>query len=190
MDNQSAQSEDQPPPQGDYKKAEEYISKLIKLISLDKIQVVKTDLQKFDPTSLQNHYRIDLTDYNIEVSHSKDANSNKDSYIMIFTNVNKIDTANLNQKVILAYLHLTQNQYQRFKEEADDQLEKIRKIEEEKRFAEAAEPIEKILDNLENTPGSDQTLPEDSSILQSDKDHHLKEYDINPLNDSFHPAQS
>lgn len=190
MDDQSAQSDTEKPPQGDYQKAEEYVSKLAKLISLDKLHVVKTDLQKFDPTSLQNHYRIDLTDYNIEVSHSKDSNSGKDSYIMIFTNVSKINAGSLNQKVILAYLHLTQNQYQRFTEEADDQLEKIRKLEEEKRFTEAAEPIEKILDNLEQTGTSTHSLPENAATLQSDEEHTLKEYDINPLNDPFHPAQS
>lgn len=173
MDDQSAQSDTENPPQGDYQKAEEYVSKLTKLISLDKLHVVKTDLQKFDPTSLQNHYRIDLTDYNIEVSHSKDPDSLKDSYIMIFTNVSKINASNLNQKIILAYLHLTQNQYQRFKEEANDQLEKIRKIEEGKRFTEAAEPIEKILDNLEQR--EDQTI---------------KEYAINPLSDSYQTTQN
>ncbi len=190
MDNQSAGSsnpEDQKPPQGDYKKAEEYITKLIKLISVDKILVVKTDLQKFDPTSLQNHYRIDLSDYNIEISHSKDSNTDKDSYIMIFTNVNKIDISNLNQKVILAYLHLTQNQYQRFKEEADKQLEKIRKVEEEKRFNEAIDPVNKILEHLQN---------ENKEEGKSEEKPEIKEYDINPSETSeardsyFRPIQS
>lgn len=169
--------QDQKPPQGDHSKAEEYISKLIKLISLDRVKVVKTDLKKFDPTTLQNHYRIDLAEYQIEVSHSKDPNSGKDSYVMVFTNISKINSENNpNQKIILAYMHLNPDQFHRLKEEAESQIEKIRKEEEQKRFNEAIQPIDQALENLENGHQSELVHQSD----QPQPEHHLKEYDIEP----------
>ena len=45
-------------------------------------------------------------------------------------------------------MHLSQEQFSRFKAAADDQIEKIRKAEEEKRLAEALSPIDQTLEAL------------------------------------------
>lgn len=149
----SAQNEPSKPPLGDFKKAQDYINKLVRLISQDKLKVVRTDLKRFDPTTLQNHYRLDLRDYQIEVSHSKDPNSGKDSYVMVFTNLATLSqNPETNQKVILAYLHLNQDLFGRFKNCAEEQLEKVRRLEEEKRFNQVMEPINRVLENIEEKP--------------------------------------
>lgn len=140
------------PPSADHKKAEKYISQFIDLINKDKLTVSHTDLAKFDPSALQDHYRIDFSDYSVEISHSKNPNSGTDSYIMLFTNVKQMQESQTNEKVILAYIHLDNNQFIRFKAAAHDQKEKIRKAEEEKRFAEAIAPIDQALERLEDNP--------------------------------------
>lgn len=137
----------EPPPSGDPKKADRYVSQLIELIDTDKLLVSHTDLARFDPTSLQDHYRLDLKDYEVEVSHTKQPDSGKDFYIILFNNLKYI-SQQCTEKIILAYIHLSESQFKNFKSAADKQLEKIKKAEEEKRFKEAMSPIDEILDEL------------------------------------------
>ncbi|MDO8573792.1 MAG: hypothetical protein Q7R77_03510 [Candidatus Daviesbacteria bacterium] len=145
----SDQSAKLPPPIGDAKAADRYISQLIELIRSDKLTVKQTDLAKFDPSSLQNHYRLDLKTYEVEVSHSKQTDTGKDFYIILFNNLKQI-SGQCAEKVILAYIHLTGDQFRDFKATADDQLERRRKEAEEKRFTEAMTPIDETLEQLVN----------------------------------------
>lgn len=135
------------PPSADYKKADKYTAQLVGLINAEKLIVSRTDLSKFDPTSLQNHYRLDLKDYEIEVSHTKQADSGQDFYIMLFNNLKRI-YGESSEKVILAYMHLTKDQFNEFKDAADKQLEKKEKEAEEKRFREVMTPIDQALAKL------------------------------------------
>lgn len=137
------------PPAGDAKKAEKYISKFVTLIKADKLTVTHTDLSKFDPSALQDHYRVDFSDFSVEVSHSKQPNTGADSYVMLFTNINQITQSGNLEKVILAYLHLDPNQFIRFKDASHDQKIRIKKAEEEKRFNQAIVPIDQALEKLD-----------------------------------------
>lgn len=150
-----------PPPSGDPEKADRYISKLIELINSDKLAISQTDLSKFDPTSLQNHYRLDLKDYEVEVSHTKQPDSGKDFYIILFNNLKYI-SGQCTEKVILAYMHLTEAQFKSFKSASDKQLERKRRQAEEKRLKEAMIPIDQILEQLSASP----LKPADSSNLK------------------------
>jgi hypothetical protein len=136
-----------PPPKGDEQKAEKYLKQLSSLIDTNKLKVHHTDLSKFDPTNLYDHYRMDLKDYQVEVSHSKQANTGVDSYIMLFTNLKNIQEG-CTEKIILAYISITADQFRRFKTVADEQLDRIKKAEEEKRFNEAMTPIDQTLEQV------------------------------------------
>lgn len=140
-----------PPPNGDPKKADHYITQLVELIKSDKLTVTRTDLAKFDPSSLQNHYRLDLEDYEVEISHSKQPDSGKDFYIILFNNLKHISDQ-CTEKIILAYIHLSDDHFRNFKAASDDQLERKRKKAEEKRFIEALAPIDQALEQLANPP--------------------------------------
>jgi hypothetical protein len=137
------------PPRGDYQKAENYINRLIELIESNKLDVIHTDLQKFDPGSIQDHYRLDLSDYQIEISHSKLPTSGSDSYVMLFTNLKKVEDGSA-QKAILAYTQLSNNQFEKFKTAAESQIEDRRRLEEEKRFKDALAPIDSLLAEATN----------------------------------------
>jgi hypothetical protein len=145
------------PPKGDYQKAEKYINKLSLLAEQDKVEVVHTDLNKFDPGSIQDHYRIDLKDYQIELSHSKMPDSGVDSFVMIFTNFKNVQEGST-EKVILAYTQLTENQFKRFKSAAHTQLERKRREEEDKRFNAAIAPIDQLLEDVP-LPDESKTQP-------------------------------
>ena len=136
-----------PPPIGDAEKAERYLTQLIELINADKLLVSHTDLSKFDPTSLHDHYRLDLKNYEVEVSHNKQPDSGEDFYIMLFNNL-KLVNEKCTEKVILAYIHITGDQFAKFKTVAQDQIERKRKEAEEKRFKEAMAPIDSALEQL------------------------------------------
>lgn len=136
-----------PPPSGDPLQAEKYLKKIIELIDEDKLDVAHTDLSKFNPGSLQNHFRIDLQEYKVEVSHSKQKDSGKDSYIILFTNIQTIDPTNP-EKIILAYMHLNEVQYGDFRNAAFEQINRKKKKAEEKRLNDAMEPINNILEQL------------------------------------------
>ena len=141
-----SESADQTPPRGDFQKAEKYINQLVNLINQKKIEVFHTDLKKFDPTTLHDHYSIALQDYQIEISHSK-PDSDKSSYVMIFNNLRQLSSGT-GQKVILAYIYLADSQFSKFKVVADRRLEERRKVEEEKKFNDAVAPIDQLLENV------------------------------------------
>lgn len=147
-----------PPPIGDSEKAETYLGQITDLLTSDKLLVSHTDLSKFDPTSLQDHYRMDLADYEVEVSHNKKPDSGEDFYVILFNNLKKVNDQ-CTEKVILAYMHLTDTQFQKFKTVADDQIERKRKEAEEKRFKEAMAPIDSVLQQLgsDSEPSADKT---------------------------------
>ena len=153
---------DLPPPSGDPKLADKYINQLIQLIESDKLDAQHTDLAKFDPSSLQDHYRLELKDYRVEVSHSKYPNSGKDSYIILFTNIKDLADG-VCEKIILAYMHLDHNQFSAFKKAAIGQMDRKRKAEEEKRLKAALEPVDQILEDF--STGS--VKPSDSPLMQS-----------------------
>ncbi len=135
---------DNTPPKGDIEKAEKYVNQLVDLLNRKKIETSKTDLRKFDPTYLQNHYTINLKEYQIEISHSTHQDTGKHSYVMIFNNLGNLSQAG-GGKAILAYIYLTDSQFSKFKIVADRDIEERRRVEEEKRFNEAIKPIEDIL---------------------------------------------
>ena len=139
-----------PPPSGDPSQAEKYITQLINLIDQDKLIVNHTDLTKFDPGNLEDHYRVDLDDYQIEVSHSKHPNSGKDSYIILFNNLKKLTEGSC-EKVILAYMHLEHEQFIQFRKASIEQIERMKRLEEERRLTKALVPIENILNDLSQT---------------------------------------
>lgn len=134
-----------PPPSGDALQAENYIRKLVHLIDKDIVEIAKTDLSQFTPGSLQNHYRIVLNDYHVEVSHNKHPQSDSDSYIMLFTNIKSYPHG---QKIILAYMHIHDIQFKDVKNAADKQVERAQKRAEEKRLKDALKPIDQILDEI------------------------------------------
>lgn len=140
-----------PPPSGDPRMADRYLAQLIELINADKLTVSHTDLSKFDPTSLQNHYRLDLKDYEVEVSHTKQPDSGKDFYILLFNNLKYI-SEKCTEKIILAYMHITGDQFKSFKTAVEEQLERRRKEVEEKRFKEAMAPVDQALEELASSP--------------------------------------
>ena len=142
-----------PPPSGNQEQANRYITQLIELISADKLIAINTDLSKFDPTSLQNHYRIDLKDYEVEISHNKQADSGKDFYVILFNNL-KFVSDRCTEKIILAYIHLTGDQFAKFKTVADGQIGRIRRQAEEKRFKEVMTPINQSLEQLSTPPAN------------------------------------
>ncbi len=137
------------PPRGDYQKAENYINKLVSLIESGKLEVLHTDLNKFDPSSIQDHYRMDLDNYQIEISHSKLPASGSDSYVMLFTNLKNVGEGTA-EKAILAYTQLSNTQFNKFKTAAESQIEEKRRLEEEKRFNDALAPIDSLLNQADN----------------------------------------
>lgn len=168
MPEESTYSKDEstqlPPPQGDETKAGKYIERLVQLLGQDKVTVIHTDLTRFDPSALEDHYRIDLQDYEIEVSHSKQPSTGKDSYVILFTNVKNIRDG-CSEKLILAYMHLSDDQFHAFKRAANDQMEQIRKKEEDKRFVAAMQPIDRVLNQIgggNNNQNSGPTPPREN----------------------------
>lgn len=139
-----------PPPAGDSEKAEKYLRQLIGLIEANTLEVIHTDLKNFDIASIQDHYRMDLGEYEVEINHSKQPDTGQDFYVLLFNNLKKIEKAGESciNKVILAYTHLTQPQFVDFKEAADGALERKRKKEEEKRFTEVMAPIDNVLSSM------------------------------------------
>lgn len=138
------------PPSGDSKKAEKYISKLIELINKDRLTVTHTDLKKFDPNALEDHYQLDLGDHQAEVSHGKQPTTGKDFYTILFNNLQQVRDG-CTEKIILAYMHLNEDQFKRFAAATNDHhTRKVKEIE-EKKFADAIKPIDEALDNLLKT---------------------------------------
>lgn len=136
-----------PPPSGDPSQAAKYVNQLIGLIESDQVTISHTDLARFDPSSLQDHFLIELKDYHVEISHSKHPNSGKDAYVMLFTNLKKVANGD-RQKIILAYMHLDASQFLYFRKSYTQQAERIRRAEEEKRLTAAMEPVDKLLSEM------------------------------------------
>lgn len=149
----SDQNPNLPPPSGDPRQAEKYINQLIELIENARLDVIHTDLAKFDPSALQDHYSLELKEYRVEVSHSKYPQSGKDSYIILFTNIQNISEGNF-EKIILAYMHLDESQFAAFKKASFNQIERRRRAEEEKRLKETMVPIDQILEQLTSPPAA------------------------------------
>lgn len=135
------------PPNGDSQKAEKYVAWLCDLINKDKLLVNHSDLKKFELTCMEDHYRVDLTNYEVEISHSKHPETSADMFVMLFNSLQP-DTNPVSSRSILAFVYLTKEQFLKFKVVADDQIERIRKAAEEKRFKEAMEPINNILEQI------------------------------------------
>jgi len=136
-----------PPPIGNSEQADKYIAQLVNLISEDTLLVSHTDLSRFDPTSLQDHYRLDLKDYEIEVSHSKQPDTGLDSFVILFNNLKYLNEQT-SKKVILAYIHLNETQFKKFKTICEDQIYRKKREAEEKRFREVMVPIDQTLEQL------------------------------------------
>lgn len=170
-----------PPPSGDPTQAEKYINQLIGLIEIDKLDVSHTDLGKFDPSALQDHYRLDLKDYEVEVSHSKQPDSGRDFYIILFNNLKYINER-CSEKVILAYMHLNEGQFKSFKSSVNKQIERKGKAEEEKRLKEVMLPIDHVLENLTDT---DSTSTKDDIVTPSENTQ--SDYSQEPTSDSAVP---
>lgn len=135
-----------PPPAGDALQAENYIRKLIHLVDKDIVEIARTDLSQFAVGSLQNHYRVVLNDYHVEISHSTHPQSGNSSYIMLFTNIRNYPQTG--QKIILAYMHIHDIQFKDIKASADQQVARVKKRAEEKRLKDALKPIDQILDEI------------------------------------------
>lgn len=136
-----------PPPSGDPQRAEGYVNQLVPLISQSKLKVSHTDLSKYDPSSLHDHYSLNLQEYQVEVSHSKQPTTGRDSYVILFNNLKNLSEGQT-QKEILAYLVISEEQFKKIKDVADEQIETLKKIEEEKRFQEAMTPVDALLDKI------------------------------------------
>lgn len=148
MSSQSFKEELQPkPPQGSVKHAEKYISQLTNLINTDKLTVLHTDLSKYDPSNLQDHYRVELKEYMVEISHSKDANTGRDSFVLLFTNLKDVRDG-CSEKLILGYVHLTPDQFSQFRNAATTQDTRLKRQEEERRFNLNLQPIDEALEEI------------------------------------------
>lgn len=144
-----------PPPGGSTEKAQKYIDWLVKLIDSNKLTAAQSNLSKFNISDMEDHYRISLKDYEIEVSHSKNPESGQDLYIMLFNNLSLIGEHC--QRVILAYIHLTAEQFNQFKRSAQGQIDRAKQLEEDKRFTQTMTQVDQELENLVNEP---QPVPE------------------------------
>lgn len=166
------------PPLGDNSKSESYVKRLIRLIEKDKVKVFQTDLNKFDLTTMQNHYRVDIGEYDIEVSHSVQPDTDKDFYTMIFNSIRKIQDSSTN-KVILTYLHLTEDQYRRFKIAADEALERQKRKEDAVRFVEVMKPLDNVFNQLDPEGNY---LDENNSPMRLDTEFADKLQEVLPPN--------
>lgn len=136
-----------PPPSGDSQRADSYVTQLTGLISQNKLRVVHTDLSKFDPSSLHDHYSLDLKEYQVEISHSKQPTTGRDSYVVLFNNIKNLEQDET-KKEILAYLIITEEQFKKLKDVADEQIETLKRIDEEKRFKAAMTPVDELINKI------------------------------------------
>lgn len=170
-----------PPPQGDDQKATDYINKLTSLVKENKLDVFHTDLNKYSFDSIQDHYFLQLSDYEIEISHSKSPDTDKDFYIVLFNNVKQIKEE-CSEKAILAYIHISADQFNSFKTVADEQIERKRKEAEAKRFIEAMNPIDNLLENLESQsgPAVEEKAEEEKMAIEPPKLENISEPEEKP----------
>lgn len=135
-----------PPPSADGAYADKYVKWLIELIGKEKLLVTRSDLSKFTIDSLHEHYRINLESYDVEISHSK-AGQGEDMYVILFNNL-KIIAANQSERTILSYLQLTAKQFNQFKFAADNQINQIKRKQEEKRFKDTMVGVDQELEKF------------------------------------------
>lgn len=135
------------PPSGDSKQAEKYIIQLKALVDADKVTVSHTDLSRFDPSTLQDHYRLELKDHSVEISHSKHPDNGNDSFVILFTNLQNIRDG-CTEKIILAYMHLSPDQFKSFALTVNQQDQRIKKAEETKRLSQALAPVDAVIEEL------------------------------------------
>lgn len=152
------------PPGAEPEQAEKYLDWLADLISKDKLIVHHSDLTKFNVECMRDHYRVDLKSYDVEVSHSKHPKTGEDIFTMIFNNISNL-AQNTSGRVILAYIKLTSNQFNKFRDVAENQQERQRRIEEDKRFKAVMAPVDEVLDQLSSEAGATAQAPEP---IQSD----------------------
>jgi hypothetical protein len=147
-----------PPPSADGVHADKYIKWLVELIGKGKLLVLRSDLSKFTVDSLHEHYRINLDNYDLEVSHSKSPD-NEDMYIILFNNLRVVAAAQ-SERTILSYLQLSAEQFNQFKTVAEAQLNLIKKKQEEKRFTETMVGVDQELEKFasQNTSVVDQAV--------------------------------
>lgn len=136
------------PPTADPHQANKYVDWVVELINKDKLEVIHSDLKKFDLSTMQDHYRISLQSYDVEISHSKHPKSGQDIFVMIFNNLSNISLANNSPRVILAYLNLTREQFEKFKFSSDNQINRKWRQEQERRFKAAMAPVDELLDQI------------------------------------------
>lgn len=173
------------PPLGDPAKAEKYINSLSKLINHDKVKVNRTDLNNFDLSTMQNHLRVDLGEYDVEISHNIQPETNKDFYTMLFNSIKKLQDGHTD-KVVLAYIHLSDTQYGRIKASCDEYLERRQREGDQQRFTEVMAPLDSVLASIEQQVDpnsapqvSDQLVP-DTELMPEPPDQH-EEDDSRPL---------
>jgi len=118
---------------------------------------------------MEEHYRIDLSQYDVEISHSKHPKSGEDIYTMIFNNLTQLGENRDLQRVILAFIHLDKKQFEQFKDAADSQIQRKWQEEEEKRFKDVMAPVDQLLKQAEGTDEKVEKIaePEVPKIEQS-----------------------
>jgi hypothetical protein len=157
-----------PPPTADPQVAAKYVDWLTELINKDKITVNHSDLTKFSVDCMEDHYRIGLEGYDVELSHSKHPKSGEDIYTMIFNNLAQLGGSQA-QRVILAYIHLTKAQFEKFKSASDTQMHRKWREAEDKRFKEAMSPIDEVLEKISSSNGpSQETLSPQEETSQTE----------------------
>lgn len=178
-----------PPPSASPEHAEKYISWLTDLINRDQLEVYHSDLTKFSLDSMQNHYRVTLQDYEVEVSHNKQT-SGEDLYVILFNNLKNVAT-NACERTILSFAHLTKAQFDKFKQSADNQISRKERAEQEKKFKEVMAPLDSLLESLSQQAGSTpsqvsspEATPVDSSQNQASTQSFM---DFSQPTNSFQP---
>lgn len=171
---------DSTPPIGDHEQAEKYITQIISAVRSGNFDLVHSDLSKFDPSSFQDHYRLDMGEFHAEVSHSKHPQSGSDIFSLIFTSVDKMRQGQTNQ-AILSYLPLTAEQFSKFKSTAEAYFAEQKRLAEEKRFKSAMQPIDSLLK-------TDLPNHSDNSVKPDHPQHHRSEQPDN--RDNHNPPKT
>ncbi len=150
------------PPAGNSKQGQKYVSKLTKLIYQDRLIAEHSDLKKFDLSCMQDHYRLNLENYEVELSHSKHPTTGDDMFVLLFNGLKSI--TNIQDKAILSYIHLNQDQFQALKMACDQQIARTEVTRQQARFEETMAPIDQALDSLQNDDSQTMEQPKIEQI--------------------------
>lgn len=134
------------PPTANSTQGQKYIKQLVELVNQDRLEADHSDLTKFDASCMQDHYRINLDRYEVELSHSKHPETGEDVYILLFNGLKSVK--NEGDRVILSYVHVTKDQFETLKEVCDKQAERLSAKREEERFHEVMKPIDQALEEI------------------------------------------